>query len=63
MNREYSKELKVYRKAKGMSQEDMAKEIGCSYITYFRWEHGGNITRSWEIILKEKGIIKGGKLK
>ena len=61
MKREYSKELKIYRKAKGLSQEDMTKEIGCSYQTYFRWEHGGNVSRSWEIILRQKGIIGKGK--
>jgi len=36
MNKEYSKKLKAYRKTKGMSQEDMVREIGCSYATYFR---------------------------
>ena len=55
---EIKDQLKLYREKEDISQEDMAKQIGCSYFSYIRWEKGKPISRAWLTILKEKGIIK-----
>ena len=32
--------LKKYRRKHNYSTDDMAKKVGVSYLTYWRWEHG-----------------------
>jgi len=54
----YSEDLKDYRKRKGLSKYRMAKEIGCTYMTYWRWEKGKEINSFYEQELKHRRILK-----
>ena len=49
--------LRQFRKTKGLSQEDLARELGVSVLTVYRWEKGTMPRRKdWRRISEATGI-------
>lgn len=49
--------LRQFRKARGLSQEALARELGVSVLTVYRWERGSMPRRKdWRRIREATGI-------
>lgn len=63
---DYSKYIKKYREKQFLTQEDLAKILGVSYVSVNRWENGHfkptmKIKRKLNLLFLECKMIKGDK--